>query len=664
MKELILFALLFGLSFGQWSWGELYPYNRTSQQAGCLSEVRTPTAIQAFQEGSCWGDGAYVPRIVQSNSSGLIFDFYNLTDRSCGGNITKTIFFPFEVCVEEPLDVFSPPEDNPVLGDDEIFFVARVGGVVGFPPLPLQEIPIELQDENSRASLITLYYPTSDCANPVPDSILYRREGDTHCDPIITNSHVELNTLSTCQEDVLQSRIYDRRDATCSGDFASFDIPLDFCIAFANNSGFISRCNFVNDSQGPDIATILGIALAVAACCCLIFFAVGIGLFLKKVRSRSYFEFALASIDEHQLTYLEGPYENLRRINGGHAGDIFVGEYEGTLFALKSLKLNSEESTELFRNEINALSELQHPNIIRFWGIYNDNITQYMVLDYMECGSLLEFLKITPDVPKQDLFQITLSISLGMQVLEKKGFIHRDLACRNILIDKAFSVKITDFGLTQKIPSTGIFPEEKKRPIPTRWSAPEVIDAKIYLLKSDVWSWAVTIWELFSAGEIPARDISNNQILKYMNERKKEKLPYLDKPDAMPQLLYGLLSDCWKPNPNARPNFKDIVQTLKSIGIEKQKTITDLHSEISLEVSEPFSRDYNTKDLQEENENLTNRVNQLYQQLRTTLAENELLKSQLAQYKKTTRVSKALYNNAEGALSDPPLSMYANANEE
>lgn len=169
-------------------------------------------------------------------------------------------------------------------------------------------------------------------------------------------------------------------------------------------------------------------------------------------------------------------------------GDVFVGEYEGAQFALKCLKDLTENGIKELQAETFALTQLQHPNIIRFWGIWKDPFlnTSYMVLDYMEEGSLLSYLRTNSLTPKQKL-QISLKIALGMQFMEKKKFVHRDLAARNILVDSSLSVKINDFGLSVELPLSGIY-QETKRPLPIRWTAPEVIESKVYLSQSDVWS--------------------------------------------------------------------------------------------------------------------------------------------------------------------------------
>ena len=128
-----------------------------------------------------------------------------------------------------------------------------------------------------------------------------------------------------------------------------------------------------------------------------------------------------------------------------------------------------ESNLEEFQFEADALLKLQHPNIIRFWGVWTDaQFSQYMVLDFMECGSLDKYLT-QRDFNSEELFQMSFGVALGMLSIAKRNFVHRDLAARNILVDKSLAIKVNDFGLSRELESTG-FLKEEPRPIPVRWT--------------------------------------------------------------------------------------------------------------------------------------------------------------------------------------------------
>ncbi len=116
------------------------------------------------------------------------------------------------------------------------------------------------------------------------------------------------------------------------------------------------------------------------------------------------------------------------------------------------------------------------------------------------------------DVRVSQLMQISYDIAKGMEYLEENNVIHRDLAARNCLIDKKGRVKVADFGLSRCLKSDEEYFSQIKD-IPVRWWAVEVFSGSPYTNKSDVWSYGVTIWEVFSKAETPYPDIQHNHMV-------------------------------------------------------------------------------------------------------------------------------------------------------
>ncbi|KAK3603161.1 hypothetical protein CHS0354_042994 [Potamilus streckersoni] len=153
-----------------------------------------------------------------------------------------------------------------------------------------------------------------------------------------------------------------------------------------------------------------------------------------------------------------------------------------------------------------------HPNILKFVGavLYDDTIGPFIVHEYCENGTLKEYLeknKNNVTVELQELlFRFGLDIAKGMEYLAKKDIVHRRLAARNILLNFLNEVKITGFG-PQPTESTDDGDVEtgqsgKKERIPIKWMAPECMESTAGATqKSDVWSYAVVLWEIFSLGK-------------------------------------------------------------------------------------------------------------------------------------------------------------------
>ncbi|PRP80040.1 hypothetical protein PROFUN_12327, partial [Planoprotostelium fungivorum] len=243
------------------------------------------------------------------------------------------------------------------------------------------------------------------------------------------------------------------------------------------------------------------------------------------------------------------------KIGAGNFGEVWRGKLDdGTVVALKGLKRQDEDTK--WMDEIILVQKLNHPNIVRMFGVSQRDDILYMVLEYVENGSLLSFM-VRPDkadvLTVDKLMEMVLDVVKGMMYLGKKGIIHRDLAARNLLIDAGYNVKISDFGMSREVDMYQL----KSKMLPYRWTAPEVLKQQAATAQSDVWSFGVVCWEIFTKGTLPFSHMSNKEVIE--NTLKGGKL---DQPPLAPQKLFDIMDDCWKMEPEDRPTFRTIRQRL------------------------------------------------------------------------------------------------------
>lgn len=255
-------------------------------------------------------------------------------------------------------------------------------------------------------------------------------------------------------------------------------------------------------------------------------------------------------------------------IGRGNFGSVYHGLWKNTEVACKSIadKLISEQILD----EAGMLQRLRHPHVVQFYGVYKEDGNVFMVMEYLRKGDLLNYLRDRkPRVA--NLVSLTLSCASGCAYIASQGVLHRDIAARNVLVteqDSEIIVKISDVGLARSIKSSE-YVSTKSNSTPVRWSAPESLKDRIYTFKSDVWSLGVLIWEIFSHGKTPYKEIRDNPKVydKVVNQRV-----YLDRPDMCPHNVYAVLMTCWSYNPQDRPQAEDVhaalIENTHSIGMK------------------------------------------------------------------------------------------------
>ncbi|XP_063143188.1 ephrin type-A receptor 7 isoform X4 [Rattus norvegicus] len=182
-----------------------------------------------------------------------------------------------------------------------------------------------------------------------------------------------------------------------------------------------------------------------------------------------------------------------------------------------------------------------------------------IVIEFMENGALDAFLrKHDGQFTVIQLVGMLRGIAAGMRYLADMGYVHRDLAARNILVNSNLVCKVSDFGLSRVIEDDpeAVYTTTGGK-IPVRWTAPEAIQYRKFTSASDVWSYGIVMWEVMSYGERPYWDMSNQDVIKAIEEGYR-----LPAPMDCPAGLHQLMLDCWQKERAERPKFEQIVGIL------------------------------------------------------------------------------------------------------
>ncbi|XP_056613815.1 megakaryocyte-associated tyrosine-protein kinase isoform X1 [Triplophysa dalaica] len=241
-------------------------------------------------------------------------------------------------------------------------------------------------------------------------------------------------------------------------------------------------------------------------------------------------------------------------IGEGEFGAVFEGEYGGQRVAIKNIKC--DVTAQDFLEETSVMTNLHHKNLVQLLGVILHN-GLYIITELMTKGNLVNFLRSRGRlaVSTTQLLRLALDVCEGMEHLESKKLLHRDLAGRNILVSEDSVAKVSDFGLAvAKVSSTT--PDNLK--LPVKWTAPEAFKTRKFTTHSDVWSYGVLLWEIFSYGRQPYPKMTVSEVRERVDQGYR-----MESPDECPPDVYTIMRSCWETDPKKRPSFHKLRDKLE-----------------------------------------------------------------------------------------------------
>ncbi|XP_076270946.1 uncharacterized protein LOC143202875 isoform X1 [Rhynchophorus ferrugineus] len=306
----------------------------------------------------------------------------------------------------------------------------------------------------------------------------------------------------------------------------------------------------------------------------------------RKVQKQREYLKKLGITNERQipanLDDLEVPRENVeinRRLGVGAFGCVYGGEAElpwgrQRQVAVKTLKLHSPPEDRIdFLKEADTMKRFDHPNVIKLVGVITRTQPLHTLMEFCLYGDVKTYLlsrrnlttnknsKRADEVSPRRLTSMAMDIARGMSYLAELKFVHRDLACRNCLVNDSMVVKVGDFGMTRQMGNYECYRFTRKGMLPVRWMAPESLFSGIFTAASDMWSYGVVLYEIVTFGCMPWAGKTNLEVVEEVRGGKT-----LEAPEGLKQQLQSLMNSCWQQNPKDRPTASSVVEFLANNG--------------------------------------------------------------------------------------------------
>ena len=264
----------------------------------------------------------------------------------------------------------------------------------------------------------------------------------------------------------------------------------------------------------------------------------------------------------------EDDIEYGKHLGSGAFGIVWKGTWKSTV-AIKKYTFAGEK----IPHEVLTLGSVRtHENITALYGMVEHQHTIGIIMEFAPDGSLYDYLhKNGLKPPLEQSVDWAMQVARGMKHLHNNNIVHRDLKSPNILLSGKVA-KICDFGTARFLHRTAV---QTGVTGTYRWMAPEVMksdDAQINR-RCDTYSYAMVLYELFEH-KLPFHEIQtepiNVKIITAVLENERPKITA-----NPPPYILGLITICWRKDPNMRLEFEQVVQALKS------KDVSEWESEVS-----------------------------------------------------------------------------------
>ncbi|GMS90896.1 hypothetical protein PENTCL1PPCAC_13071, partial [Pristionchus entomophagus] len=243
-----------------------------------------------------------------------------------------------------------------------------------------------------------------------------------------------------------------------------------------------------------------------------------------------------------------------KELGSGSYGNVYLAQLtyprqKPLTVAVKTLLDMDNDSSRALWKEARVMQEYDHPNITKFYGVCNDSVPYYLVMEFIAGGSVDCFLEKNPKTSTFKRTKIAMEAAAGLDYLHSRLCIHRDIAARNLLIDKV--TKVSDFGLTRR---TRNYKVDTEKAMNLRWIAPDVYQTSVVTKATDVYAFGITLFELFAVPyDKPYAQWDADEVYEKVIEGGYRLSP----PREAPKEIAGLMRECLL-EAKMRPSFRMI----------------------------------------------------------------------------------------------------------
>lgn len=222
------------------------------------------------------------------------------------------------------------------------------------------------------------------------------------------------------------------------------------------------------------------------------------------------------------------------------------------------LKVNSGMTRDSFLAEAKIMKECRHKNLVSLLGVCTLEEPICILTEYMSNGNLLKYLQNGEGKTLEInvLIDMCAQVAKGMSYLEDNHIVHRDLAARNVLVGEKEgaipSVRVADFGLAKMFNEDyAVYISQPGGKLPIKWTAPEALLNNTFSVKSDVWSYGILLYEIFTRGQTPYPGMTGGQVVDKLKDGYR-----MPCPQNCPDPLYEIMKRCWAQEPEKRDTFE------------------------------------------------------------------------------------------------------------